>query len=172
VSLTDESILDQGYDAIVDFQPNRSDFPAATSLRSLTYVVSRKLLPDAIYQRLKLMVSANNIVDYRKMVSSLIAKPWPSSYRKFPCVFPSWDNTARRRTPTIIQNDDAKVYGNWLRHSLSVVEDYSPFNRLVFINAWNEWAEGCHLEPDQRSGRRFLEVTAQARAEASDVVAA
>lgn len=34
---------------------------------------------------------------------------------------------------------------------------YSEDENLIFINAWNEWAEGCHLEPDLKNGTGFLE---------------
>lgn len=162
VELQDESILDLGFDAIVDFQPDRRDFPAPQGFKPRLYRLARRVLPDSLYQRLKLSVSANNIINYRAMVDGILQKVWPSHYRKFPCVFPSWDNSARRKTATIIQNDEPALYGKWLRHAINDVQSYPESERIVFINAWNEWAEGCHLEPDRKHGHAFLEQTRDA----------
>jgi len=69
---------------------------------------------------------------------------------------------------TVIQNDDAELYGNWLADAVQRVAALPAEERLVFINAWNEWAEGCHLEPDQRHGRSFLETTRRVMTGAGD----
>lgn len=163
VQLSDHALLEQGYDSVVQFQPNREDFPAPRSIRQQAYHLARRLLPPRVYQWMKLSASASKIVDYEAMVTAIKNKPWPTGYRSFPCVFPSWDNSPRRRTPTIIQNDNPAAYRAWLEHEIVRVSSYREEEQLVFINAWNEWAEGCYLEPDRFRGQAFLEATKQAR---------
>jgi len=75
-----------------------------------------------------------------------------------------WDNTARRLTDARIFHG-ATPYGfrTWIK---SILEQENQFNpapeSLLFINAWNEWAEGTYLEPDQRWGHGYLEAFASA----------
>lgn len=82
-------------------------------------------------------------------------------------VFPSWDNTARTNTNSravIVLNGTPRNYEYWLSEAVRrTVDDFPGQERFVFINAWNEWAEGCHLEPDRRFQRQFLEATLRAK---------
>jgi len=155
-SLSAVAVRQMGLDALVDFQPNPRD--VATSGGSGVAALAGKL--RRCWQRL-LQPSLRGVhrYSYAGIVSAALQKA-PTGERTFPCVFPSWDNSARRSTNvTVIQNDDAELYGNWLADAVQRVAALPAEERLVFINAWNEWAEGCHLEPDQRHGRSFLEAT-------------
>ncbi len=76
-----------------------------------------------------------------------------------------WDNTARMGTRgvTMFQNFSVKTYYTWLRRIIEYTRNRFPEDeRLVFINAWNEWAEGTYLEPDKRYGYVYLNTTAKA----------
>src|SRR5690606_29023099 len=79
-------------------------------------------------------------------------------------VVPRWDNTARRQdNGLILVNSTPEHYEQWLRWALDYsCEHHSGDERLLFINAWNEWAEGCHLEPDQQYGHAYLDATHRA----------
>lgn len=162
VKWDDEEILRNGYDSIVDFQPNKNSFPRASTRSQAALDAAKVLLPDCLYQEFKNRASFVKKVNYRKLVDKAVLQDWPKTYTKFPCVFPSWDNTPRRKTPTVIQNLDPALYEHWLSYALQCVRKYSPEERLVFINAWNEWAEGCHLEPDRKTALGFLEATKRA----------
>lgn len=85
----------------------------------------------------------------------------PTDFIRYRGCFPSWDNVARRgRFGHLFVNDSPKAYATWLKflvHEAMVRKEH--VEPLIFINAWNEWAEGAHLEPDEHYGRTFLELT-------------
>ena len=79
-------------------------------------------------------------------------------YKRFPAACPSWDNTARRKeAATIFDGSSPEKFAQWLQIIRRKFKPYSKEENLVFINAWNEWAEGNHLEPCIKYGRQFLE---------------
>lgn len=91
------------------------------------------------------------------------------SYKLFRGVSPAWDNTARRKNEsTIFVGNTPQLYKEWLKNAIvnTVKEKDNPEERLVFINAWNEWAEGAYLEPDERYGYAWLQATRDALFEA------
>ncbi len=104
---------------------------------------------------------SGSMVDYVKMIAQSAHRAQPE-FNLYRGIVPGWDNTARRQnSPTIVVNNHPELFGAWLsylraytRHTQS-----KPENAFLFINAWNEWGEGCHLEPDLRWGLRFLEET-------------
>lgn len=78
--------------------------------------------------------------------------------------FPNWDNTPRKcyNGAQIMQSNPAN-YKIWLKDIINwTKENKSKTEQFVFINAWNEWAEGAHLEPDQRYGYAYLRATKEA----------
>lgn len=81
-------------------------------------------------------------------------------------VSPSWDNTPRyddKGPAVIFHNTTPQKYKNWLEAAIGYSKCNQPLNdRYVFIDAWNEWAEGAHLEPDRRYGYAYLKATRDA----------
>lgn len=103
-----------------------------------------------------------HVFDYEKAWPAL-AHPEPVSYRRYDTVFPAWDNTARKGgRGWVVRDSTPAAYEEWLRLMVARASKLPPGERLVFVNAWNEWAEGAHLEPDQRHGRAYLEATRRA----------
>ncbi len=101
----------------------------------------------------------HRILDYESAVESaldLLDYPW----KRFPSVMVGWDNTARRaQGATIYHGATPAHYEHWLRSTADRLSGVRSEENYLFILAWNEWAEGNHLEPDQRYGRAFLEAT-------------
>lgn len=98
--------------------------------------------------------------EYAEVARDFATRPTPN-YRRFHAVMPSWDNTARvGRRAHMAVNSSPEAYRSWLEIVANRTRrEQEGDERLVFINGWNEWAEGCHLEPDRRHGLAWLEAT-------------
>jgi lipopolysaccharide biosynthesis protein len=135
----------QGFDAAVEFPPH--------GLADETAVPGRMLV-DGFKGR---------FYDYAGTARNYLQRPLPR-YKLFRTVMPAWDNTARRpMTSDIFANTAPELYEQWLREMVDQTRRLSfGDERTVFINAWNEWGEGNHLEPDLYHGRSWLEATQRA----------
>lgn len=137
---------DIGFDAAVEFPPNLSS-PANITARQ------RLINPEYTGQAL----------DWRDLAAEYRERPMPP-YRLFPGVNCGWDNEPRRpgQGRTYLHASPRR-YRDWLQHTIEVRLAGRPApDRLVFVNAWNEWAEGAVLEPDARLGHAWLQATRSA----------
>ncbi|MGZ4808054.1 MAG: glycoside hydrolase family 99-like domain-containing protein [Thermoanaerobaculia bacterium] len=143
--LTDPRPL--GFDAAVEFPPH------VPELRSMHRAV------DGLDPRF-----TGDVLDYQTMMEKQLGAP-ATAYRLYRTAVPGWDNTARLgQRATILHGATPELYGRWLQTLIDQARLAPSEHRFVFVNGWNEWAEGAHLEPDRRFGMAFLEATARALA--------
>jgi lipopolysaccharide biosynthesis protein len=152
VGFEDEEICpdnphDLGLDHYVGFAPHR------TGALQIADVV-RNLVPDF----------GGKVYSYESAVQTAVAGIEAGTDWIHPCAMMGWDNTARRlaRSHSFHGATPAK-FRRWLRNL--VVHEQSSVcgsDSMIFINAWNEWAEGTYLEPDRDFGHGWLEAVASA----------
>jgi glycosyltransferase involved in cell wall biosynthesis len=134
-----------GLDALVEFPPHH--FPASDLSKA---------------QQLKLGSDSNfngNIRDFEEGVDRTVIFGNKISAPIHPCVMPSWDNTPRRgKDATIYVGSSPELFAYWMAEASH--RTLTNNGKLLFVNAWNEWAEGACLEPSVNCGRKYLEITA------------
>jgi glycosyltransferase involved in cell wall biosynthesis len=134
-----------GFDAALEFPPHK----VARGLSSINHTLD---IANPRYE--------GYVVDYREMAER--SRTWADEdYPLFKGVTPRWDNEARKpgRGYTFAHSSPDE-YQSWLS-SAGEFALAKPVcgESVVFINAWNEWAEGAHLEPDRHYGYAFLQAT-------------
>jgi hypothetical protein len=81
----------------------------------------------------------------------------------YPCLTHAWDNTPRSGVNGIIlEGATPQAFRGVLNKAVAALAHRPLDRRLLFLKAWNEWAEGNHLEPDLRFGTAFLQAVADA----------
>ena len=142
------SVEDVGIDFFFEFPPNnRYIFDASNSMSSIHAFYE----PDnAIY-----------VTHYRNLADAFISAPVTKPIVKS-VMAGSWDNTARKgNKANVYHGCTPPLYEAWLRETVkfAAANPVAGAESMVFINAWNEWAEGVYLEPDRKYGYALLAAT-------------
>lgn len=135
--------------ALVDFEPGYTQrFNRSIFLRFL----------NKIREVLKRNNKRYILFDYDKIWKKIIKRNFKNISNKeiFLGAFVDWDNSPRRKS-------NAKIFinGNVNKFQKYFSDLYKKAQKnnckYIFINAWNEWAEGTYLEPDQANKYGYLE---------------
>lgn len=137
---------DIGFDAAVEFPPNLSNPRNATADQTL-------LNPQ--YE--------GQVLDWRELADEYASRDMPR-YPLYPAVNAGWDNEPRRSgRGRVYLHASPRGYRDWLKATITGrLANVPARDRVIFINAWNEWAEGAVLEPDALLGHAWLDATRRA----------
>lgn len=163
-----EDVNQMGFDAAIEFQPLSKSMKEFLEHRGTQQPVYRKLVKKLnsykrrVYKKLNLRVSPvkpkDQVISYPDFVDFDLQRKNPLQ-KCYPGVSPMWDNSSRRvhLNATILDGSTPEHFRRWYHGKADRFEGIAGDDRFIFINAWNEWAEGNHLEPCQRWGKAYLE---------------
>jgi hypothetical protein len=155
----DPSVL--GFNAAIEFQPlsvSQREYLNKKKTNSDKNVSLKKYIDFFKRKVLNKQIIPDVLIDYPEFVRYDVHRQHPS-YKLFPGVSPGFDNSCRRigMQATIFKNSSPQVFKAWVESKVRKFKPYSPEENFLFINAWNEWAEGNHLEPCEKYGHQYLE---------------
>lgn len=133
---------DYGFEGIIEFPPH--------GIGDKMEIVDKTLFNQ---QSNISILNMDKFVDNKKYLYS-------KGYTIFKTCFPSWDNSARKTfSKGIVFIGNENCFERWLTGIIEwTKKNNAKDQQYAYINAWNEWAEGAHLEPDLRYGYRNLEI--------------
>lgn len=138
-----------GFDNTLAFEPKLGALPDA---------MKDKIRLSKLLRNLKLGVKSPKLKIYDYSEARQIMQKWRPNFPSVPCIFVSWDNTPRRGENAVVMvNSTPANFEAGLQEMVNSLQSKPQDERLLFVNAWNEWAEGNHLEPDQKYGTQYLE---------------
>lgn len=101
---------------------------------------------------------SGSILPYDEVANFYSGQTESKDFTYFRSLVPTWDNTARYGSEAfLLHGSTPQKFQEWLGEIIAFSKLTLPEDRrFVLVNAWNEWAEGAHLEPDSRYGYSYL----------------
>lgn len=157
---------DSRFDYDIEFQPNLAvhcmNREKYKTIRSIKRKISRFLESkfgveiDRFTSNISNKIMNYNRIDYDMVWKEIIRKK-PTNSKSIPGAFVGWDNTPRygERASVFVGDTPEKLYHYMDLQIKNARDNYK--SEFLFMYAWNEWAEGGYLEPDERYGFGNLE---------------
>ncbi len=141
------------FKARVEFEPMRTNFKQPFLV--LNYKRIRRRLVKLVNKLMGTSFPLNTTFKFAKVASRSLSLLSPKG--TYGGVFIGWDNTPRKGLAgTIVLPPTKKEFKDYLTEKIRITNDLYG-TELVFVNAWNEWAEGTYLEPDMLHKYEYLE---------------
>jgi hypothetical protein len=145
-------LRDLGFDNILNFEPQLSVLPDFMDDKRGIKKFLRNIKMGVFNSKLKLY-------DYSDAKNRMLNRKFHYPHLPCPCV--RWDNTPRRGTNGIVfKNNEPVIFKKFFAESIETLKsmNFKSEENIIFINAWNEWAEGNYLEPDDKFEWKYLKV--------------
>ena len=153
------------FDATMQFQPFEAIYSPdyeGTVLETSKPIAALRLLPEKVQDLLRALryrfLSGLTFYDYDMVWKQILKEEREGGIPAFPGAFVDWDNTARYvKRARIFKGASPERFEHWFRQLVQATARRPAPEQLIFLNAWNEWAEGTYLEPDERYGTGYLD---------------
>lgn len=137
---------------------NPNDFDMDAGVERVLHDWTDGCVPD-IKDRVRPYGSINgSILSYPEVAEFYSKQNQKKNFPYFRSIVPIWDNTARYgKDAYVLHGSTPEMFQSWFEHLVEYTQNNLADNkRFILVNAWNEWAEGAHLEPDSRYGYSYL----------------
>ena len=153
------------FDGVFEFQPfsaiNRPQETGAASQRQRLRRWISKLpapLQSLIWTSWSELLKSTTVYDYDTVWQDIVQLNKHPDLDTFHGAFVDWDNTARYgKRATIVKGATPEKFRHWFHRLITQIDADPHAEKIVFINAWNEWSECAYLEPDTVHGLAYLE---------------
>ncbi|MGD9493693.1 MAG: glycoside hydrolase family 99-like domain-containing protein [Bacteroidales bacterium] len=141
-------ILDMGFSAV----NSRGTFRAEMMARGMILKTIEKIM------QIVFKVNKLNVYPFKNIIPHLFV-PEDKWLNVHPTLLPNWDRSARSgKFATIYSNSTPELFAKHLDDALNIVSQKDYEHRILFLQSWNEWAEGNFVEPDLKFGRKYIDV--------------
>ena len=155
---------DSRFDYGIEFQPayaiadSRGKTMARIRKRGYYFL---KWVQKTLNIRMTVNITRLEIMSYVQVWKYILNRE-PDDSKKIPGAFTRWDNTPRKgKAGLVIHGATPQMFQNYLSKQIQRAKKIYKKD-FLFITAWNEWGEGCILEPTKQDGYAYLQAVKEA----------